>query len=201
MHAFRATDANQSMDLVRDRSPVTLGGQYLPCDPSSRALLAVTRHGATTKHTRRKKIGAVRHSKRALPPPGSHHHLSRVCRGEESVMKRRPVLFWAAAVVVVAVALLAACTATAAAVAVSRKRHQHQDGAASAARSCDVFAAGRWVVDETYPLYDAARCPFIRDEFDCGKFGRPDREYLEYRWQLDPPCAQPRFVLISSQLN
>ncbi|TVU22882.1 hypothetical protein EJB05_32603 [Eragrostis curvula] len=101
---------------------------------------------------------------------------------------KRPAVLCAAAVVVVA--LLAACTA-AAAVSITRKQHQRHQ--ASAARSCDVFAAGRWVEDASYPLYDAARCPFIRDEFNCAKFDRPDKNYLKYRWQPDPPCALPRF--------
>lgn len=93
--------------------------------------------------------------------------------------------------------LLAACTAAAAAVTVSRKQRQrhHPGGAsASAARSCDPFAAaGAWVEDESYPLYDSARCPFVRDEFACARFGRPDTAYLRYRWRLDAPCAQPAF--------
>jgi hypothetical protein len=93
--------------------------------------------------------------------------------------------------------LLAACTAAAAAVTVSRKQRQrhHPGGAsASAARSCDPFAAaGAWVEDGSYPLYDSARCPFIRDEFACARFGRPDTAYLRYRWRLDAPCAQPAF--------
>lgn len=104
--------------------------------------------------------------------------------------KRRSVL-WAAALAVVLL-LAAACTA-AAAVTITRKQQHRRGGGASAARSCDPFAAsGAWVTDESYPLYDSARCPFIRDEFACLRFGRPDTAYLKYRWQLDPPCAQPR---------
>jgi hypothetical protein len=105
-------------------------------------------------------------------------------------------LLWAGALVVLLV--LAACTAAAAAaVTITRRQQQHRHPApasSSAARGCDAFAAGRWVVDGSYPLYDSASCPFIRDEFACARFGRPDTMYLKYRWQLDPPCAQPRYV-------
>ena len=107
----------------------------------------------------------------------------------ERMMRRRPGALWAGALVTV-LALLAACTAAA---AVTITRRQHQRGASAAAAACDAFAAGRWVWDASYPLYDAARCPFIRDEFACARFGRPDTAYLRYRWQPEPPCAQPRF--------
>jgi len=105
------------------------------------------------------------------------------------MMRRRPGALWAGALVAL-LALLAACTAAA---AVTITRRQHQRGASAAAAACDAFAAGRWVWDASYPLYDAARCPFIRDEFACARFGRPDTAYLRYRWQPEPPCAQPRF--------
>ncbi|XP_071680502.1 protein trichome birefringence-like 38 [Lolium perenne] len=82
-------------------------------------------------------------------------------------MTRRAV--FSAAVVVTA--LVAACTASG---------------------SCDMFT-GTWVTDEKYPLYDSASCPFIRSQFDCRRFNRPDTKYLKYRWQPKPPCSLPRF--------
>ncbi|XP_020215053.1 protein trichome birefringence-like 42 [Cajanus cajan] len=58
---------------------------------------------------------------------------------------------------------------------------------------CD-FSLGKWVIDDSYyPLYDASRdCPFIGQGFDCLKNGRPDLEYLKYRWKPSS-CDLPRF--------
>ncbi|KAL7592636.1 protein trichome birefringence-like 38 [Lactuca sativa] len=56
---------------------------------------------------------------------------------------------------------------------------------------CDIFR-GKWVVDNSYPLYAASSCPFIDSEFDCLKHGRSDTQYLKYAWQPDS-CKLPRF--------
>ncbi|KAI3824484.1 hypothetical protein L1987_05944 [Smallanthus sonchifolius] len=56
---------------------------------------------------------------------------------------------------------------------------------------CDLFK-GRWVVDNSYPLYAASSCPFIDPGYDCLKHGRPDTQYLKYSWQPDS-CNLPRF--------
>ncbi|KAF8667863.1 hypothetical protein HU200_052485 [Digitaria exilis] len=63
--------------------------------------------------------------------------------------------------------------------------------AASAAAGCDLFR-GRWVADESYPLYDASACPFVPDVFDCRRNGRPDDGYLKFRWS-PANCQLPRF--------
>ncbi|XP_068336983.1 protein trichome birefringence-like 43 [Pyrus communis] len=58
-------------------------------------------------------------------------------------------------------------------------------------KDCDV-SHGNWVFDDSYPLYAAPSCPFIEKEFDCVGNGRPDRNYLKYRWQPFA-CSLPRF--------
>ncbi|XP_031268263.1 protein trichome birefringence-like 38 isoform X1 [Pistacia vera] len=56
---------------------------------------------------------------------------------------------------------------------------------------CNLFQ-GKWVPDASYPLYESSGCPFIDAEFDCIKYGRPDKQFLKYSWHPDS-CVLPRF--------
>ncbi|KAL5983547.1 hypothetical protein ACLOJK_017634 [Asimina triloba] len=56
---------------------------------------------------------------------------------------------------------------------------------------CNVFS-GRWVFDESYPLYSHRSCPLIDEGFNCQANGRLDRDYMKWRWQPND-CDIPRF--------
>lgn len=57
--------------------------------------------------------------------------------------------------------------------------------------SCDV-TKGKWVYDESYPLYTNGSCPFIDEGFNCVSNGRRDRNYMKWKWQPQD-CDYPRF--------
>lgn len=59
--------------------------------------------------------------------------------------------------------------------------------------ACNVFD-GSWVRDDSYsyPLYDAAECPFVERGFNCFANGRKDRDYTKWRWKPNN-CDIPRF--------
>eukprot|EP01018_Ginkgo_biloba_P008785 Gb_27831 [translate_table: standard] len=51
---------------------------------------------------------------------------------------------------------------------------------------------GKWVLDNSYPLYRNSSCPFIDEGFNCQANGRPDSDYMKLRWQ-PRDCILPRF--------
>ncbi|XP_047317850.1 protein trichome birefringence-like 41 [Impatiens glandulifera] len=58
-------------------------------------------------------------------------------------------------------------------------------------KTCDFFQ-GNWVLGSSYPVYNFTTCPFIEHEFNCLRNGRPDFDYLTYRWQPHA-CNLSRF--------
>lgn len=57
---------------------------------------------------------------------------------------------------------------------------------------CDIFD-GKWVRHDSKPYYRLGSCPFIDRDFDCHRNGRPDRDYVKWKWQPNQ-CDIPRYV-------
>ncbi|OWM76081.1 hypothetical protein CDL15_Pgr009727 [Punica granatum] len=47
---------------------------------------------------------------------------------------------------------------------------------------CDIFD-GRWARDDSKPYYPAGSCPYIDRDFNCHLNGRPDAEFVKWRWK------------------
>lgn len=58
-------------------------------------------------------------------------------------------------------------------------------------RGCDIFQ-GEWVPNPNAPYYTNETCWLIYDKQNCMKFGRPDSEYMKWRWKPDE-CELPVF--------
>lgn len=56
---------------------------------------------------------------------------------------------------------------------------------------CDAFD-GSWVIDNSYPLYNASECPFVERGFNCLGNGRVDNDYVKWRWK-PKNCDIPNF--------
>ncbi|XP_057954482.1 LOW QUALITY PROTEIN: protein trichome birefringence-like 9 [Malania oleifera] len=63
---------------------------------------------------------------------------------------------------------------------------------AAAEEACD-YSNGRWVWDDHPPASAyTENCPFLDPGFRCRQNGRPDEDYLKWRWQ-PKGCDLPRF--------
>lgn len=69
--------------------------------------------------------------------------------------------------------------------------HHRRPSFQSNQSSCSLFA-GNWVRDDSYPIYESSACPIIDSQFNCQMYGRPDSDYLRYRWR-PANCDLPRF--------
>ncbi|GMI63324.1 TRICHOME BIREFRINGENCE [Hibiscus trionum] len=56
--------------------------------------------------------------------------------------------------------------------------------------NCDLFD-GKWVKDDSYPLYKPGSCSFIDEQFSCVANGRADEGYEKLKWKPNG-CTLPR---------
>ncbi|KAL3636322.1 hypothetical protein CASFOL_020869 [Castilleja foliolosa] len=57
--------------------------------------------------------------------------------------------------------------------------------------SCD-YSNGEWIPNNLGPLYNGTTCETIREKQNCMAHGRPDKDYLYWKWK-PKTCELPRF--------
>lgn len=67
----------------------------------------------------------------------------------------------------------------------------HDDSQVGLDGKCDIFV-GNWVRDDSKPYYPLGSCPYIDRDFDCHLNGRPDSNYVKWKWQPND-CDIPRY--------
>ncbi|MQM11404.1 hypothetical protein Taro_044311, partial [Colocasia esculenta] len=67
----------------------------------------------------------------------------------------------------------------------------HSEPRKQAAQECNLFK-GRWVPNGEAPYYTNTTCWMIQEHQNCMKYGRPDTEFLKWRWKPDD-CELPVF--------
>ncbi|KAL6518065.1 hypothetical protein OROMI_033766 [Orobanche minor] len=58
-------------------------------------------------------------------------------------------------------------------------------------RACE-YSEGEWVPIKAAPLYNGTTCDTIKKGQNCMAYGRPDRDYLFWKWRPSQ-CELPRF--------
>ncbi|GFP80075.1 protein altered xyloglucan 4 [Phtheirospermum japonicum] len=61
--------------------------------------------------------------------------------------------------------------------------------------SCD-YSNGEWVPNNLGPLYNGTTCDTIKTGQNCMVYGRPDKDYLHWKWK-PKTCELPRFEPMS----
>lgn len=67
----------------------------------------------------------------------------------------------------------------------------HNSSAISQDGDCDL-STGDWIPDPSGPFYTNVTCRAIQEHQNCMKHGRPDTDYLHWRWR-PRSCELPRF--------
>lgn len=70
-------------------------------------------------------------------------------------------------------------------------RRDYNSGKERNMEGCDIFD-GNWVRDDSKPYYPAGSCPYIDRDFNCHLNGRPDEEFVKWRWKPNG-CDIPRY--------